>query len=657
MSKARPFFPLRLEGWLPAFSVLGVSLCCVGLAWHLASDRSDQAARERFALRSELIERTIRARMLSYEALLSGGVGLFGAAGKVDRQQWRTYIDALELESRFPGILGIGFAQRVPAEALAAHERAVRAEGLQRYAVKPIGPAVERFPIVYLEPFRERNLRALGYDMFSEPVRHVAMSRARDTGLPALSGKVTLVQETERDRQAGCLLYLPVYREGVPIATVAQRQAALMGYVYAPFRMNDLMRGVMGDHFSDLDLAIFDGATQEAGARLYDSAAAREATAHEPRFSQTMPFELDQHKWTLRVTSRPEFELQASDNRHVGFLVGGLAISFLLFGITGSLASTRARAKALARSMTHALRESEERFRAVYDHAAFGIVQTTPEGTILHSNPAFAAMLGYSEEDLVGMHWSQLTHPDDQGANHQLRREMLRGERDSYQLEKRYLRSNGQIVWGSVAVTGVKREDGAFEFLLALVEDITARKQEEEAIVHQAYHDALTGLPNRLLFADRLDQALTQARRTRTPLALMFLDLDHFKAVNDGLGHASGDALLKDVAQRLRACVRSSDTVARIGGDEFTVLLPTVDGVAGAIRVARKILQSLPMTTMIDGEAVTVTPSIGICLFPDHGEEAAALMQRADDAMYASKQAGRNRFTFAEAPSASPVAH
>ncbi len=642
-----PFSRGPLSGVLPAWIVLAFGLFCTLVGWQYANERAHDAADQRFNLKAEQLESAIRARMLSYEALLSGGVGLFEAVGEVDRQQWRTYVNTLEVESRFPGILGIGYTERIPPNALEAHQRAVRAEGFPGYVVTPVGKRDEYHSIVYLEPFTGRNLRAFGYDMYSEPVRRAAMSRARDTGLPTLTGKVTLVQETERDTQAGVLLYVPVYHGGMPIATVTQRQAALKGFVYAPFRMNDLMQGIIGDQFPDLGLEIYAGSERRPAVLLYDSHADHAAldSEHTPMFSQVHPFEANNTIWTLHITSRPAFEATLQPQRQAGILLAGLLISLLLFGITWSLASLQLRAKALAKEMTRALRGSEERFRAVHDHAAFGIVQTTPDGKIVHANPAFQRMLGYDEDELVGAHWAQFTAHEDHAENQRYRQEMLSGQRDSYHMEKRYVCKDGRTFWGNLAVTAVRKEDGTLEFQVALVEDITARKQQEEAMAHQAYHDALTGLPNRTLFFDRLDQALAKAQRAESPMALMFLDLDHFKSVNDSLGHAAGDDLLKEVARRLKATLRSSDTVARIGGDEFTVLLPVVDGEHGALQVARKILQSLPVTLMIDGQPLTVTPSIGISLYPDHAKDAETLVIQADKAMYASKQTGRNRFT------------
>ncbi|WGR90817.1 CHASE domain-containing protein (plasmid) [Bradyrhizobium sp. ISRA435] len=175
-------------------------------------------------------------------------MGLFAATGnRVTREEWRTYVNTLAIDRDYPGIQGVGFAKHIAAQQRHAHVLAVRSEGFPDYQIKPGGDRDEYTSIVYLEPFDWRNRRAFGFDMFTEPVRRQAMIRARDTGAPSISGKVTLVQETDQGVQNGVLMYLPVYQTAVPPATVEERKAGLVGYVYAPFRMRDLMQGILGD--------------------------------------------------------------------------------------------------------------------------------------------------------------------------------------------------------------------------------------------------------------------------------------------------------------------------------------------------------------------------------------------------------------------------
>ena len=177
---------------------------------------------------------------------------------------------------------------------------------------------------------------------------------------------------------------------------------------------------------------------------------------------------------------------------------------------------------------------------------------------------------------------------------------------------------------------------------MAIFSDVTERKKREEQISFQAFHDSLTGLPNRMLFLDRLDQVLAQARRSKSgTVAVMFLDLDHFKEINDTLGHEAGDACLKEVAGRVRQCVRASDTVARMGGDEFTLLLPKVIAEADVRAVAQKILEAMKMPIVLGGQQVAITTSIGISMFPRDAQDGETLLKHADAAMYKVKNSGR----------------
>jgi diguanylate cyclase (GGDEF)-like protein len=174
--------------------------------------------------------------------------------------------------------------------------------------------------------------------------------------------------------------------------------------------------------------------------------------------------------------------------------------------------------------------------------------------------------------------------------------------------------------------------------------DITDRRRAEERVEFQAYHDMLTGLPNRLLLRDRLSVAMAHAQRRRQHLALMFLDLDHFKLINDTLGHSAGDRLLQDLAQRLSGCIRQDDTVARVGGDEFTLLFPGLGRGLDAVRMAQKVLKSIAQPFLLDGQELHVTASVGIAIYPEDGKDAESLMSNADGAMYRAKDLGRNNY-------------
>jgi diguanylate cyclase (GGDEF)-like protein/PAS domain S-box-containing protein len=285
-----------------------------------------------------------------------------------------------------------------------------------------------------------------------------------------------------------------------------------------------------------------------------------------------------------------------------------------------------------------ALRESEERFRAVYDQAGIGIARISVEGKLEGANPALCQMLGYTAEELIGRDFQDLVHADDfRGESWP---DIVSGHKRSVQAEVRCIRKDKATMWGNTTLTGVRGRDGKITFLIGMIEDVTERRAQEAAIAHQAMHDALTDLPNRALLADRLHQAIRVAKREKHHLALLMMDLDHFKEVNDTFGHQAGDVLLRDVAARLRGELRGSDTVARLGGDEFAILLGKVETATAAAHTARKLLHALDAPFVVEGETVEIGASIGISMYPEHGGDADLLMRHADVAMYVAKRAG-----------------
>lgn len=279
--------------------------------------------------------------------------------------------------------------------------------------------------------------------------------------------------------------------------------------------------------------------------------------------------------------------------------------------------------------------------RIVFDNSLEGITITDANSRIQLVNKAFSDTTGYSAEEVIGLTPAILKSGKQSPEFYNEFWSTLQRDGE-WRGEIWNQRKNGSIYVEWLNVSAVRNLRGEVEHYVAIFSDITERKEREEKITFQAFHDALTGLPNRLLFKDRLEQALVQAKRykSRTP-AVMFLDLDKFKQVNDTLGHDVGDLLLKEVANRLKQCVRSVDTVARLAGDEFTVLLPEITGEADAEAVAEKILAAMREPIRLGPEDRVVTTSIGISLYPKDGRDVDSLMKSADAAMYYVKAAGR----------------
>jgi len=293
------------------------------------------------------------------------------------------------------------------------------------------------------------------------------------------------------------------------------------------------------------------------------------------------------------------------------------------------------------KQVEEALRESEERFRAVFNRAAVGIARIDLAGRIIEANPALRSMLGYSTDELTHNPLANFVHPDHvrDGRLPQLT-ELSEGNRQELQQELRYVHKLGGLVWCNSIASLVRGRSNEPLFLIVMTEDITARKKQELALEHQALHDGLTDLPNRTLLFDRLRQAILVSKREHHPLALLIMDLDRFKEINDTFGHHGGDDVLRHVAGRLKGQLRESDTVARLGGDEFAIILPGIVDEAAAGLTASRILQALQEPLMIEGEPLEIRASIGIVLFPRHAEDADTLLRRGDAAMYEAKRAG-----------------
>jgi HD-GYP domain-containing protein (c-di-GMP phosphodiesterase class II) len=344
---------------LAPLAVLSVCLVITFLVWDAARQNASKELQYRFNAEVKEIHGRIDERLNDYRNILRGAGGLFAASNSVERREFRAYADKLELNLSYPGIQGVGFAQLIPAREKQRMIAAMRRNGYPQFSIRPEGERDPYTAIIYLEPFDWRNQRAFGYDMYSEPVRRAAMEQARDSDGPAITGKVVLVQEIEKEVQHGFLLYQPVYRNNLPHETVADRRSNLAGWVYEPFRMNDLMnKGVLGRYLDtirdELEIEVYDGDKPSKESLMYDSQAlfppsdpARHAQFYSIQTSQHFG-----HDWTIIVRSLPAFEARERSQQVWAVAVGGGIISLLLTLVVWLLATTNARAMKLAKRMS-----------------------------------------------------------------------------------------------------------------------------------------------------------------------------------------------------------------------------------------------------------------------------------------------------------------
>ena len=629
--------------WLVLLSGLAVS------ALVYVHSRDNLQARQHAFFQSEVRKSVslIQMRMDGYRQTLRGVAALLAHDPGISREDFSRSLALLGLGNDLTGLQGIGFARLIPPGELARHEQAMRQAGHPDYRVQPVGERSLYSAIVYLEPFMGRNLRAFGYDMYSEPVRRQAMARAADSGQISMTGKVRLVQEDGRNEQAGFLIYAPVYRKGPPPADVAERRARLIGWAYAPFRMNDFMHGLLGEYAGDLLIDLYDGLGTARSNLMHTEQAPVPGQAGPAGFRVEQHLHLMGHVWTLQIRPSPLTFSRLDSNLPQLLGLGGVLASLVLMMLTHLLVGGRERALQLARLMTVELEQERARLAAILDGTHVGTWEWNVQTGATSFSEEWLRMIGYEPGELGPTTidtWSRLTHPEDLARAQEALRRHFDGEAGRYECELRMQHKLGHWIW--VLDRGkVSGRDPAGQPLMmyGTHQDITVRKEKEQAYKFGAQHDPLTGLPNRALLADRLERALLSARRERRPVALMYMDLDGFKGVNDDHGHDAGDVVLRTMARRFQRVIRAADTLARIGGDEFVLLVPDIGGLDNAQALAQKVAaearRPVPLT---DSAQATLSLSVGIALYPDHGEDAAALTEHADHAMYQAKRSGKN---------------
>ncbi|UCV05206.1 CHASE domain-containing protein [Dechloromonas denitrificans] len=397
---------------LLAWLALALTLLLTLSAWYVTREMVTNRVNDRFIYRAERERDNIVARLQAYEQVLRGVAAFVESSQYISRDEWQGYVERLELGKTLPGVQALGLGLMIASRDKAAHERAMRAEGFPAYKIRPPGEREQYGAIAYVEPLDDINRPVIGYDMYSEPVRREAMERARDTGRPALSGKIILVQDEGKRVQPGFLIYFPVYRPTMSRDGIAARRSALIGYVYSAFRAGDLFHSIVGKNIRDVETELFD---EEAipGNLLFDSRQGRTATAG-GRYSVSLPIDLDSHRWIARFQSRPEFD--AITNSH---LPGSVALSILLLGgMIFIVLFNNARHQRRIEASAARLAESENSLRSILDNTPDAVFIARSDSHYEYVNPKASKLLGYSTEELLAMTLGALT-PEGQDQEHQ----------------------------------------------------------------------------------------------------------------------------------------------------------------------------------------------------------------------------------------------
>lgn len=833
----------------------------------------------------------------AYGEMLRATQGLFYVAPDLSREDFANFYQSLKLEENYHGIQGLGYVVAIAPENKQTHINAVKQSGLKDYDIFPSGQRDQYSANLYIEPMTAKNVRALGFDMYSEPARREAMERAVTSGEAALTEKVLLKQDGSAAAINGLLMYLPVFIDPSESDVPIESRKLHSGWVYAVFRIDDVLKDVLATHINVGLLQIYDDADEKSEGLLFS----KTGKASKIKFSLQKSYDIGGRTWSF--VGQPDLEFAdhvSRSNESLVWLIGTV-ISLLFALVIAAIANSRANAIRIATQMTKsyrqnarrlalateaaeiaiwewevesnlilldkmaskvfglkpdtekleysefekliheadllafriaveqsmqqhktmevrfrihhgseirmlhtsaevyfneagqtvslvgvsyditedwlhqktimeteqrwkhalegsgagvwdwnvpnnvvvfseqllntlgyapgditgkmesllklihpqdiervtadinrmlsgekpeyrnehrilskdgswkwmlgsatvgerdaennairvigtktdiswrkqaelALQQSEERFRNAFDTAAIGMAIVGLDGRWLEVNGALCRMLGYSEDELMDKTFVDVTHPDDLDLDIEYVQKLLNGDLEHYQMEKRYFHKTGDIIFVLLSVSLVRNEKGEVIHFISQIEDVTARKSESDRIRQMAYHDTLTGLPNRRLFDERISHTLAHAKRVGYPIALMFVDVDHFKQINDKHGHDVGDEILKAVAERMTDCLRQTDTLSRVGGDEFVILLTEIKKPDDAKVVAEHILETVSQPLHVHTHDFRITLSIGVAIFSGDSETetVSELTKKADLALYEVKSAGRN---------------
>jgi diguanylate cyclase (GGDEF)-like protein/PAS domain S-box-containing protein len=739
--------------------------------WNYSTEYYSNQAKQHFEDNVNMSLRSIEKRMLRYENALLGGIAYFHGSDNVSRQEWHNYVTALQTKKYYPGFQGIGFSVMLSPEELDPFLEKVHADDYASFTLKPEGKREQYSAILYIEPMDERNIQAIGYDMFSNPVRRKAMERARDTGLPSVSGKVTLVQEIDTDVQAGFLMYLPLYKTTKVPKTIEARRDALIGFVYSPFRMNDLMDTLINTKHPLLNFKIYDNESLSEEHLLYSSNRSPSYTtthsnryqpvispSYPPKYHHDVKFTLGGREWHIHFSSTPEFDSSADSSYPLLLTLGVLIVYFVLLFIILALFYNREKLKQktveleLNRSWLNTLLESsidgihlfdmdgklveyspsvlemlgynEDEGRYLYvssfdakftsdevkemissmtdtpvnfetihkrkDGTLFDvevtakrihlggipyiyasardiserkkrenelhklseaveqspntIVITDLDGNIEYVNASFTTTTGYTYEEAIGKNARLLQSGKTPLDTYEtMWRTLIQGKRWTGEFVNK--RKDKTEYIEAVKASPIFNSNGAITHFMAIKEDITEKKHSQERIHYLANFDSLTGLPNRNKLEEQTKYAINMSKRKNEKLAMLFLDIDHFKNINDSLGHNIGDSLLIELSKRFNSILRAEDIVSRLGGDEFIFMLPNTDE-KGTSYVSQKLLNIISKPILIEQNELIVTASIGIAIYPTDGTDYETLSKNADISLYRAKQDGRNNYCF-----------
>lgn len=474
------------KAWL-SFLILSIGIMLTLIIANNTKKNLEATKKQEFKLVCNEISSKITTRLHSHAQLLQSAASFFEASNMVTRNDWKMFIKTSGIAENLSGIEGVGYLPIIKKDQLQKHIQQVRKEGFPNYTVWPAGKREFYTPIIYLEPLTDRNFRVLGFDIYTEPTRRKALEQARDNDLTALTGKVLLVQKTDKNGEAGTIMYVPVYRRDMPLNTIKERRAAIVGWISCPYRMNDLMQGILGarglnDSYK-IHLQIYDNDSINERSILYDSQPKDSILQKDQSFQQiTLPIVFNGNKWTLQFT-KPEGQTINYQSRVFIVLISGLIISLLLFGLSFSILFTLTNAEEIAEHLTSELKESESNFKQLFNSNPDTIlIIKLGENKIVEVNTNFLTRSGFSYDEALGKTPTEINIWANKADKDLIFNEIIRkGYIKNFETE--LLDKAGKLY--TVIISANIFNFSGVPHIVSVVRDITERKQTEIALLHE----------------------------------------------------------------------------------------------------------------------------------------------------------------------------
>lgn len=625
---------------LPIWIALGLS----AVVYSTAAYMERRQAHARVEHEGAMLAKLIQDRLITHQAVLSSLAHFVSANPDFSYRQFELFTQAAVKEN--PDIFALSFNDAVPRERLRSYEADInrnspvgRFQATERDINRNLIRVADRDEYVlvrYIVPLKG-NAPAVGYDIYSEPVRRDAVNRARASGDSSVTAPIRLVQE--EFVRMGVLALEPVY---LPKGPAPAATSGPMGYAVAVLKVDELIRIATRGHIPPgLKFRVRDSDVGDDRLNFYGVSAQAPVESYR-RWEGALS--IADRQWILDIWAEDAF---VNQSKHwVSWAVGVVALLFTgmlqmyLHGMTArALAIRRQNEKLIEKQAELQLAET------VFDNVAEAIVVTDVGGRIISVNPTFSRITGYRLSEIQGEKMNLLSS----GAHDA---EFYRGLWNRLLIEKKWQgeiinrRKNGELFTELLTITAVTDSQGVVIQYVGTFSDITEKKKALHQIEFMAYHDALTELPNRILGKQRAHEAIARAKRHGGDVGVLFMDLDHFKLVNDTYGHSVGDKLLQAVAQRLKQHVRSEDTLCRLSGDEFMLIMEDVQHAQEIAASCERFLADMAKPYQIDGRLIQAAMSVGISVYPSDGDTEEDLLRKADTAMFEAKQGGRNTYRF-----------